>query len=117
MIQIRYIEGNWEVAEGERTAYYSGPYAVENIHRCYNDVDELMNEARAHPVAFDCKELAPHFRRVIRFRNGSWERLMRDGDWISKSSLDAVRGCLIYHSLHLRHRDTQKMLDYLKANP
>jgi len=116
MIQIRNIEGNWEVREDGKTSFYSGPYAIENMHRHYSCVDRLLDEAKAHPAAFDCKEFAPHFEKVLRFHNGSWERLMLDGTWASKSSMAAVRGCLVYHNLHLRPRHLKLMLDYLKEN-
>jgi len=44
MIQVRYIEGSWEVTEDGDTSYFSDPYAIENIHRHYRNVDELMDE-------------------------------------------------------------------------
>ncbi len=117
MTKIRYIDGTWEVTEDDDTSFFAGRYAIENIYRHYQNVGRLIDEAKAHSVAFDCKEFAPHFRRFIRFCNGSWHRLMDDGTWAPNSSLSAVRGCLIYHRLHFRVPQWKEMLAYLKANP
>jgi hypothetical protein len=130
MTKIRYVEGNWEVTEDDgRVCFFSGSCALTNLYAQYQNIGKLLDEARAHPVAFNCEELAPHFRKFIRFRNGSWERrqdeLFQDGrwvrlpkdTWVPKSCQAAIRGCLAYHGLHLRPKHFKEMLAYLKANP
>jgi hypothetical protein len=115
MTKVRYIEGNWEVTEeGGRVCFFSGSYALTNLYTNYQSIGKLLDEAKAHPVPFNCEELAPLFRKYIRFRKGSWERLQDkewqngrwvrqpDDTWVPNSCQAAIRGCLVYHCLHLR---------------
>lgn len=115
--QVRYIEGNWEITEEDGyKRYFAGPYAETNVLIHYNNAARAMATARRNPVTFDCAELAPHFRRAIQFRDGSWHRLMDDDTWAAKSSLGAIRGCLIYRCLHLRPCHLKLMFAYLKEH-
>jgi len=117
-VQIRNIDGTWEVTDEDgRKCYYAGWCAETNILRLYSNGCKLRNEVLRSRVPFDCAELAPLFREVIQFRDGSWHRLMDDGTWAAKSSAGAVRGCLSYHCLHLRPKHLKLMLAYLKECP
>jgi len=115
--QIRNIDGTWEVTDKDgRKCFYAGVYAITNIYSHYSNAGKLMDEARRNPMPFDCAELAPLFRRVIQFRDGSWHRLMDDGTWAAKSCAGAVRGCLVYRSLNVRAKHLKLMLAYLKEH-
>jgi len=116
--QVRYLNGTWEVTEKDGCKYYyAGLCAEDNIFHLHPSVWDAMPTARRNPVLFDCAEHAPHFRKVIQFRDGSWHRLMYDGTWAAKSCKAALHGALIIHCLNLRRCHFNAMLAYLKEHP